>query len=131
MQTMPVAVLKSGLTVGNFSSPHAFTFEDETVLAGCEAERCKALSLREEETEAPFLGGASKFGALAVTPKFVLTEEIRQALIKASYEADIVLVSFPTLAALKEAKELDNFLSVCTIRADRLTKKVSTTKFCR
>jgi hypothetical protein len=131
MQTMPVAVLKSGLTVGNFSSPHAFTFEDETVLAGCDPERCRALSLKEEEVESSFLGDARMYGAIAVTPRFVLTEEIRQALMKASYEADLVLVSFPTLAALKEAGELDNFLSVCTIRADRLTKKVSTTKFCR
>jgi len=119
------------LTVGNFSSPHAFTFEDETLLAGCEAERCKALSLKEEETETPFLGDARKYGAIAVTPRFVLTEDIRQALIKASYEADLVLISFPTLSALKEAGELDNFLSVCTVRADRITKKVSTTKFCR
>jgi prephenate dehydrogenase len=128
---MPVAVLKSGMTVGNFSSPHPFTFEDETVLQGCDAERCKALSLREEEVEAPFLGDARKYGVTAVTPKFGITDEVRSALVQASYEADLVLISFPTLSALKEAGELENFLSVCTIRADRLTKKVSTTKFCR
>lgn len=133
MEAMPTATLTTGLVVGNFSSPHSFTFEDGTVLAGCSAERCKALSLAEVEAESPFPGKAGERGVIAITPRFTLTDVVRQELLQAhaDIQGGVVLVSFPTLSALKAEGVLDQYLAVGTIKADRTTKLVSTTKFCR
>jgi hypothetical protein len=51
MTEMPIATLKSGLRVGNFSSPHAFSFNDGTVLPACAPERVDAGSLEFKSSE--------------------------------------------------------------------------------
>lgn len=46
---MPIVSLESGLRVGNFSSGHAFTFEDGTILPACHMTRVTLGKLETEE----------------------------------------------------------------------------------
>lgn len=101
MDNMPVITLTSGVRVANFSSPHAFTFDDGSVLPSCSKERTKAGSLRAVEKE------TKKNEWIDIELRFELNQEIAGLMIQAIKQAkdeeiDVVLVPFPVLNAWKE-----------------------------
>jgi len=119
-------ILSNGLCVANHSSPHAFLFEDDSILQACSDERAQALKLSNEDVEVPNQGGW-----IDVQKKFILNDTVRESLdvLQRDETVQIILVALPVLLALKEAG-----LPIGKARAifvvDRVSKKVSISKFC-
>ena len=129
---MPTAVLSNGLRVANFSSPHPFKFVDGTEIPACSPERAKGLMLIADE----------KVGRVSITtPKgvvevenidleFRLSDSVEKALLEAmNSRADIILVPFPVLRAMKDAGISIGRCRVIRV-ADRVTKAIHVDKFC-
>jgi len=123
--TFPVVTLPSGLTVGNFSSPHSFTFVDGTVLPGCDEDRSRALMLRAVEVETP-----GPKGTTDIALSFEMSDEVRDAVRAVQYaDVDVVIVPLPVMQAVKaEGLPIRN-LRTCRV-ADRVAKTVHGDKFC-
>jgi len=119
-------ILSNGLCVANHSSPHAFMFEDNSILRACSDERAQALKLSDEDVEVP-----NKGGWIDVQKKFILNDTIRQSIdeLQRDETIQIILVALPVLLALKDAG-----VPIGKARAlymvDRVSKKVSISKFC-
>lgn len=101
---MPIATLKSGLTVGNFASGHSITFDDGTVLEACSEERVTDLALRPcvEELDDPILPGCK-----IVKSTFYAHERVRGAATFYSNQVDILICSRPMMEALKSPDFMD------------------------
>jgi hypothetical protein len=123
--TMPIVVLKSGVKVGNFSSPHPFRFDDGTVLEACDPERCKAGALESREVEHP-----TPLGTIDIELQFSMSPECQRMLDEsADTDADIIIVPFPVLDCLKrESKPLGKCRVIRMV--DRVNKIASSTRFC-
>lgn len=105
---MPTRTLENLLTVGNFSSPHQFRFEDGSILDACHPDRVKASSLlaKEDEYTEPIHG----VEVTHVDLSFLLTKEVADMLIETAKEwkaglVDIVLVPLPVLRAFQAEGE--------------------------
>ncbi len=134
-----VITLTNGLRVANFSSPHPFNFEDGSILEACQADRVKAGALNREDEERPW-GMWDRNDIIAVVPKFTLSEQVWGLLVELEQDKgiDIVLVPFPVLEALRNAKGtggmsfLEMVTKVGTICVkDRQTKEIYINRFCR
>ena len=123
--SMPMITLTNGLRIANFSSPHPFNFEDGSVLPACDPERVKRGSL--DVTEEEFCGIKS---TIDIKITFSISESVAEMLEEAqSSEADVVLVPFPVLNAMRdEGRNLGKF-RVVRIK-DRQTKEVHIDRFC-
>lgn len=128
----PTLKLSNGLTVVNFSSPHPFQFDTGETLAACEADRSRALSLN--VTESPEETEIRGIPVTVVRLTWHLSDEVRAELqrLEAQEDIDVVLVALPVMEALRASGELDGFKKVFVIRsADRVTKTIFSSKFCR
>ncbi len=135
---MPVVTLKNGLMVGNFSSPHPFTFTDGTILERCHAERSKALELITNEVV--IISSIQDVQVSHIQLTFALSADVSLALNTAhlkhlAFKVDIVLVPLPVMQCIREM--FDNHQAtilkhpIRVIRtADRETKVIHTDKFC-
>ena len=97
---MPIVVLKSGLRVANFSSPHEFRFDTGEVLPACSPERAKSLMLDNKETVSD-----NPFGWSDVKLEFLMSEEVERELIRICEEElgtfNVLLVPLPVREAIK------------------------------
>lgn len=126
----PRLTLDSNLCVVNFSSPHAFDFENGQSLAACSPERCKAMSMGSADVIAPKTLPTGKVFE-AVSKSFTLTDELVGELkeLQNDVTVDIILVPFPLLQALQEqGLPRDKVATVFVV--DRVSKKISTRRFC-
>jgi hypothetical protein len=125
--TIPTVKLSNGLVVGNFSSPHAFVFEDGSNLSPCPPERARACMLHAVEVESPGIKGT-----VDIELSFKLTSSVRDelALAQALPGIDIILVPLPVMKAMADAGMP---IGKCrTIRvADRVTKAIHINRFCK
>ena len=124
--TITKAVLKNGLKVANFSSPHPFLFEDGVSLEACSPERAKELMLNAIEVETPNEKGWTDIGLT-----FSMTEKVSAALDEAERdgEVDIVLVPLPVMTAIRSAGRPIGKARVIRV-VDRVSKAISCNKFC-
>jgi len=126
MDESPTVILSNGLCVANHSSPHAFMFEDNSILRACSDERAQALKLNDQDVESPNGGGWTD-----VQKKFILNEAVRESIevLEADKTIQIILVALPVLIALKDAGlPIGKARSIYIV--DRVSKKVSISKFC-
>lgn len=121
---VPVVTLSNGITVANFSSPHPFTFDDGSVLEACTAERANQYSLKRVEQEI----NNGRWSDISI--RFELTEEVSNGLLQLEKDnsVDVVLVPFPILEAIRSLNTYTKCRTILTV--DRVTKVVSSTKFC-
>jgi len=118
--------LKNGLRVVNFSSPHDFKFTDGTVLSRVDCETVRRFSVKQIEKKIE-----NSRGWVDVEMAFELPPAIIQALdeLEADSSVDIVLVSFPTLTAIKASGRPLGKARVCKL-ADRVSMLVCVDQFC-
>jgi len=121
---IPVITLSSGLRVANFSSPHPFRFTTGETLPGCDADRCRSLSLKkvESETEGP------KWTDISVS--FELTDVVVHELdrLEDRDDIDLILVPLPVLMAVRDRGY--SKVRGCLV-ADRVTKEVHPDRFAK
>jgi hypothetical protein len=121
---METITLKSGLRVGNFSSPHPFVFTTGEVLPGCSPETARELMLEAIETE------THREGWVDIGLVFKLSDSVRKALISAEAEnVDVVIVPLPVLTAMKAEGMRIGKMRTCRV-ADRVAKTIWPDKFC-
>ena len=122
---IPVVTLQNGIRVANFSSPHAFNFDDGTILPACSPERAKSLML--ESTEREILRGRWT----DIELEFSLSDSVRQAVkeLELRTDIDIILVPLPVLQALEKAECYTQKCRVVRV-ADRVNKTIYSDKFC-
>lgn len=129
---MPIVTLSNGLKVGNFSSPHSFTFEDGSVLEACTPERSKLLSM--ETTEVELLPRDDRY--IDVCMAYFIETKMERAITEAIImweegHIDIFIVPFICLQAMKDQGYDVRNLPFRVIRIlDRVTKVCSINKFC-
>lgn len=132
---MEIITLSNGKKVGNFSSPHPFTFEDGSVLPAVspeEAERLKIIFIEESLDN-------------AISGDIRLSFEISKAVDDAMYEwrklydkclVDVVFCPLPMIEAIKDSNNgySKHYLFISPFRAirmeDRIKKLVSIHKQC-
>lgn len=133
-QTTPVlitATLTNGKVVGNFSSPHAFTFEDDTVLEAVPADEALILSVNVVEKELP--GGKGDILLDFALNAYVLD---RMNMWSTAYKkglVDVVLCPLMMITAMKQLYDTNDLVEMPfrSIRmTDRINKKVSISKQC-
>jgi len=131
MQPMPVITLKSGLRVGNFSSPHPFNFTTGEVLPGCDPERTLALMLNPKEIEFRYRSSHGRTEWTDIILDFHMTEEVSAEISRASSneEVDVVIVPLPVITACKATDRGIGKLRVCRV-ADRVAKTIYPDRFC-
>ena len=122
-----VITLSNGKKVANFSSPHAFTFEDGSVLQPITESRCKSLSLITKEVE---------HDNGDVELKFIVTDEVKLYMelwgsAKELNLVDVVYIPMPMMSALKEiGYDVKNSPFRVIRLTDRINKIVSITTQC-
>jgi len=123
--SMPIITLSNGLVIGNFSSPHPFNFEDGSVCPACDPDRVKAGSLECIESEIPGIKGTTD-----IQIEWKLTEGVVKMLEEAeASDADVVLVPFPVMTAIKAAGRDIGKCRVIRVK-DRQTKAIFVDRFC-
>lgn len=134
--TRQIVTLSNGLRVGNFSSPHDFTFEDGTVLPAVSDEVAERLKVKFIENERPHSIQHDNKVILTndVTLDFQLTPEIEKEMhewLKEQLEdnVDIILIPLPMMTALKKTPWTTHQFRCIRIK-DRLKKEVSIDTFC-
>jgi hypothetical protein len=132
VEPMPIVTLKSGLRVGNHSSPHPFKFADYSTLPGCSPERANHFKLVPLERREPSPCGRWTDIAL----EFTIPAKMRQALIEdaANPEVDVILVALPVLICVRD-HEWFNDRNVrgkvrCIRKVDRVSQKIFGDRFC-
>lgn len=123
----PVVVLKNGVRIANFSSPHPFVFDDGTELPACDPERSRKLLLQADEQKRVSPSGLW----MDVELQFRLTAPVTEALneLEADDAVDIVLVPLPVLQAMKSYGKKIGKCRVCRV-ADRVSKVICANVFC-
>lgn len=126
---MNIVTLTNGKKVGNFSSPHDFTFEDGSVLpavSDAESERLKVTFL-----ESSYPNGDTLLAFdLSQDVHFKMADWI---LAHDNGLVDVVFVPLPMMTAIKEDYTYDDIRSKpfrCIRINDRVKKLVSITKQC-
>lgn len=123
----PVATLKNGVRVANFSSPHAFAFDDGTVLSACDDKTSNRLMLHAMEVQSQHPTLPIMDISLEFSMSFAVSEALRE--LESRGDIDIVLVPFPVMTAIKESGRSVGKCRVCRV-ADRVTKTIHADKFC-
>lgn len=129
---MPIITLKNGIRVGNFSSPHPFTFTSGEVLPACSEGRTKNLMLQNKEVE------HDNGRWVDIELSWEMSDEVAKELnaIAKRDDVDIVLVPFPIMTAVKETNTSADVASIILDKirvcrsADRVTKTIYPNRFC-
>lgn len=135
VENMYIITLSNGLRVGNFSSPHSFTFIDGNVLPKVSDNFAKEMMLDLKETPVR----NHKHGPKVKTVKkdFRLTPLLHEAIawwvtIYETDQVDVVLVPLPVMDAMSkvfsESKLMAMPFRVISV-ADRVTKAIEIDKF--
>ena len=131
---MTIITLSNGKKVGNFSSPHPFTFEDGSVLPAVSPEEAERLKIDFIETD--LFDWAYRSGDIELN--FNLTHEVREEMdkwykIARNKEVDVVFCPLPMITAIK-TQYSKTYLTISPFRAvrmeDRIKKLVSINKQC-
>lgn len=130
----PTVTLKNGLRVANFSSPHAFYFDDGSVLPAVSEELCKRLSLDQIEREYKRYYKDGLFLYTDIVLRFEMNSVVDQALstLLNNSDVDIVLVPFPVMEAWKNQGNttiLNHKIKVVRVK-DRVSKVIYSDRFC-
>jgi len=125
---MPIVTLTNGLVVGNFSSPHTFTFTDGSVLPACSSERATLAALQAVEKDVS--GKRARWTDIKID--FELSEQTEWALHEAAKEpVDIIIVPRVVRDAMAAKGRDIRKTKFRTIRmADRVKKVAFADKFC-
>lgn len=125
--TIPITeIIKEGVTIVNFCSPHQFNFITGEVLEACSQERSTRLQLEAVERKRK-----NPKGWTDLNISYELTDDIRSELkeLQDDENIDIIIVPMPLLSALK--RETDDIGKCRTIRfTDRMRKEVHSNRFC-
>lgn len=139
MKTFPTVTLSNGIKVMNFNSPHSFTFEDDSILGAVSDEIAIAtqLGFEDEEIKNTFTG------TIDVVKKFTMSNTCLEHLLDAAQfawdnQVNIILAPLPVVMAFKQSQISIPTRLIQTLHqrlrtiyvVDRITKKISTTKFC-
>ena len=134
---MPIVTLANGLRVGNFSSPHSFTFTTGEVLPRCSPERVENSKLLTHEKS---VSQKTTAGVVYVTVDLTweLSPECMSLLDEArvlhiNQKVDIVLIPLPVMTPLRTlwGRSLLLHMPFRVIRsANRETKEIYPDRFC-
>ena len=132
VSAMPVVQLANGLRVANFSSPHPFEFETGETLPACDPELVKASSLQKNLEERP---SSRHLDAVDVEVRFEMSDSCRALLEEAESQArkegiHVILIPFPLLDVLRRERDVAETPFRVILVEDRVTKKISSRKFC-
>jgi hypothetical protein len=127
MDDLIIITLSNGVRVGNFSSPHAFTFEDGSVLPAVSNEESNRLKVTFHETTIE-----KKYNYKTVSLDFSLSGAIYDrmyewATLELEGKVDVVLCPLPMITALKDDGNIDvvtNRLFRAIRMKDRIKKEV-------
>jgi hypothetical protein len=125
---MHVITLSNGKRVGNFSSPHSFTFTDGSVLPAVSVEEAERLKVDFHEED--LLGNGD------VSLSFSLSDVVRERVIDLNdmwckEEIDVVFVPLPMLTTLKNIGwDVRNSPFRAVRIEDRILKLISIDKQC-
>ena len=97
---MKVITLSNGKRVGNFSSPHSFTFTDETVLPAVSNEEAERLKVTFNET----LHDNGDVELDFTLSQAVLHEITHWMLMHQTNRVDVVFCPLPMITAIKSTK---------------------------
>ena len=132
-----IRLLRNGVKVANFSSPHSFTFDDGTILDAVSDKTSTMLKIDFNE-KLMILETGQSFDTIMLTFGLsnVVKDKIRlwvEKYIKG--DVDVVLVPLPMITAMRQSGEWDNDKLLLSpfrsIRIEDRTKKViSSKKFC-
>ena len=149
---LPSVELTNGIVVANYSSPHTFLFEDDSVLPKCTDERALLTKLKDNEREVSRIMTIKSNGKAIDYSNITLEWElswyvqddllnIMKAWIDDKLEWDLIIVPLPVLLAWKKYRDAYTwqinkqmiprgpFVAVRLV--DRLEpKRVSINKFC-
>lgn len=132
---MTIITLTNGKKVGNFSSPHPFTFEDGSVLPAVSPEEAERLKVDFIETDMSEYE-AHKSGDIQLD--FRINLEVRREMDKwyklsRENKVDVVFCPLPMIQAIKYQYSM-TYLVLSPFRAirleDRIKKLASITKQC-
>lgn len=122
---MPKIQLSNGLLIGNFSSPHPFTFVTGEELPACTKERVRRSSLDITESESPGIRGTTD---ITIEPR--ITPDLRLMIAEAQLsDCDIILAPLLLVEAMKRAEIPLGKFRVIRV-ADRIEKTIYTDRFC-
>jgi hypothetical protein len=129
---MQIITLSNGKKVGNFSSPHAFVFEDGSILPAVSEEEAERLRVTFHELGCP--GGKQGDIHLAFELSEAVLREMAQWTDKFVLdEVDVVFCPLPMITALKQIYGFE-WLAIRPFRTirieDRINKFVSIHKQC-
>jgi hypothetical protein len=130
MKTFPKVTLSNGVRVLNFNSPHEFHFEDGSILEAVSNEIALETQLNSVDIERSRVYSP----IIDVDKSFEMSAACLNRLDRAlEEEVDIILVPLPVLVAIKSLPEpwsnSSKFRTIYVV--DRISKKISITKFCR
>ena len=126
--------LSNGLTVGNFSSPHSFLFEDGSELPAATEEDAARGKLAAVEVEQPGIKGT-----IDIDLTFMMTDSCRALmkeweLLRNQGKVDIVLVPLPVKTAFEAdtgSSLAESVFRVIRVRADKRKERwIHIDRFC-
>ena len=151
----PAITLKTGLTIVNYSSPHPYTFDTGEVLPACDQDLVTKHSLKEEHVEVQNPNG---WVDVRIKDKIQHLQMDSLVMIAKDPKVDVILVPYRVKVALHgqgptrtltelhrsgkpqswmgaksyasgEVADMKEKARVCRVE-DRITKLISSTKFC-
>ena len=129
---MPTATLSTGLTVGNFSSPHAFSFDDGVTLAACNPARTRRLCLEPlEDSRLVYSDDGTSPLYEDIRLGFLLDFRSKEEL-ERIHRLELVQIVIVPLPLLQLVRDKDYGARCRTVRmADRVNKVARHDAFCR
>jgi hypothetical protein len=122
MDGLKIHTLKNGATVISLSA-HPFKFSDGTECGGQGAEIVNALTLKREERAVGTIKGMGLFEV-----KMALSEAQERLLGELCSMADIVILPFPVLTALRESGIRKNYPNAVAFNATKETMRCADPK---
>ena len=125
---MEIITLSNGLRIGNFSSPHKFTFEDGSVLQAIDPDESNRLKIL--FSESPY-----KYDKYTVTLEFTLTDDVINHMkdwnvLAKEDKVDFVLCPLPMITAMHKAGDDVGMTIFRAVRMkDRINKVLCIDKF--
>ena len=145
---LPSVELTNGIVVANYSSPHTFLFEDDSVLPKCTDERALLTKLKDNEHEVSRVmtiksnGKAIDYSNITLEWElswYVQTDLLNIMKVWANHKLkwDIIIVPLPVLLGWNKYRDSRGYVNIPQgpFRAVRLVsrlepKRVSINKFC-
>ena len=141
LDRLVIIELDNGLKVGNFSSPHDFIFEDNSILPAVSDIEADRLSVTFNEELSHNItrvgemgeGDGCKFDLVKLSFSLshaVFDEMISWMILQRRFYVDVVLCPLPMVKAIEEQPHYHNDLFFSIRRIDRLSNRISCSKFC-